>query len=244
MTTATAPVPAGLPGTHSPGATPHRWQFIRAGGVDQVVFRGGADLARIAELDQKLWVALACPTRGIDFDARTLDLIDTDGDGRVRPPEVIAACQWACERLRSADVLLAGPLAGRDDLGRSHATVAVGVDEVERASIEVDAARGAGECDPQFLVEFGDACDVLAAAEHHLVHAAGTDELPAVRRRAWRVGAGKVGGNGGGGGRQRADVLGMVVRDRECLKRGLRASCTTQRLQFVGVSLDRATRRS
>ncbi|PIF76447.1 hypothetical protein CLU95_3613 [Variovorax sp. 54] len=108
MTTATAPVPAGTPGHPTPPRSPHRWQFLRAGGVDQVVFRNGEDIARIAELDQKLWVALACPTRGIDFDARTLDLIDTDSDGRVRPPEVIAACQWACERLRSADVLLAG----------------------------------------------------------------------------------------------------------------------------------------
>ena len=41
----------------------HRWQFFRAGGVDQVVFRSGADIARIGELDQKLWVELACPTR-------------------------------------------------------------------------------------------------------------------------------------------------------------------------------------
>ncbi len=103
-----APLSTGTPGTDTPPRTPHRWQFLRAGGVDQVVFRNGEDIARIAELDQKLWVALACPTRGIDFDARTLDLIDTDSDGRVRPPEVIAACQWACERLRSADVLLAG----------------------------------------------------------------------------------------------------------------------------------------
>ncbi|MBB4221680.1 hypothetical protein [Variovorax guangxiensis] len=112
MTTdiSTPPVPAGVPGNSAPSAasTPHRWLFIRAGGLDQVVFRSGADIAHIAELDQKLWVALACPTRGIDFDARTLDLIDSDGDGRVRPPEVITACQWACERLRSADALLAG----------------------------------------------------------------------------------------------------------------------------------------
>ncbi|WP_082548566.1 hypothetical protein [Variovorax sp. Root473] len=108
MTTATPHTSAGTPGTEAPTRAPHRWQFLRAGGVDQVVFRNGEDIAHIAELDQKLWVVLACPTRGIDFDARTLDLIDTDGDGRVRPPEVIAACQWACERLRSADVLLAG----------------------------------------------------------------------------------------------------------------------------------------
>lgn len=87
---------------------PHRWQFIRVGGADQVVFRTGEDIARLRELDQKLWVALACPTRGIDFDTRTLDLIDADGDGRVRPPEVVAACEWACARLRNPDVLLRG----------------------------------------------------------------------------------------------------------------------------------------
>ncbi len=86
--------------------TPHRWQFMRAGGTDQVLFRSGEDIARIAELDQKLWVALACPTRGIDFDSRTLDLIDADKDGRVRPPEVVAACEWVCERLRDPGVLL------------------------------------------------------------------------------------------------------------------------------------------
>jgi hypothetical protein len=53
-------------------------------------------------------VALACPTRGIDFDPRTLDLIDADHDGRVRPPEVVAACEWVCARLRNPDVLLQG----------------------------------------------------------------------------------------------------------------------------------------
>lgn len=97
--------------TSPPGrqaGTAHRWQFIRAGGTDQVVFRSGEDIARIGELDQKLWVALACPTRGIDFDPRTLDLIDADHDGRVRPPEVVAACEWVCARLRNPDVLLQG----------------------------------------------------------------------------------------------------------------------------------------
>ena len=51
----------------------HAWEFFRAGGVDQVVIRTGQDIAHIGELDQKLWVALACPTRGIEFDSDTLD---------------------------------------------------------------------------------------------------------------------------------------------------------------------------
>ena len=73
---------------------PHRWNFLRAGGIDQVVIRSGADVANLEHLDQKLWVALACPTRGVWFDPRTLDLIDTDGDGRIRPPELVAVSRW------------------------------------------------------------------------------------------------------------------------------------------------------
>ncbi|MEK7945486.1 hypothetical protein WKR98_12080 [Pigmentiphaga sp. YJ18] len=86
----------------------HAWQFFRAGGVDQVSIRSGADVCHLDQLDQKLWVALACPTRGIEFDPRTLDLIDTDADGRIRPPELLAACRWTCERLRDPDRLLEG----------------------------------------------------------------------------------------------------------------------------------------
>ena len=63
---------------------PHVWRFFRAGGFDQVRLESGRDVAALAELDQKLWVALACPTRGIEFDTRTLDLIDADHDGRIR----------------------------------------------------------------------------------------------------------------------------------------------------------------
>ncbi|WP_077000976.1 hypothetical protein [Variovorax sp. KK3] len=86
----------------------HEFKFFRAGGVDQVLIRNGADIAHIGQLDQKLWVALACPTRGIEFDSRTLDLIDTDHDGRIRPPELIAACEWACAQLREPDLLIEG----------------------------------------------------------------------------------------------------------------------------------------
>jgi len=84
------------------------WQYFRAGGVDQVAIRSGADLAHLRELDQKQWVALACPTRGLEFDARTLDLLDTDNDGRIRPPELIAACEWASAQLRDPDDLIQG----------------------------------------------------------------------------------------------------------------------------------------
>ncbi len=86
----------------------HTWQFFRAGGVDQVSIRTGEDIAHIGELDQKLWVALACPTRGIEFDCATLDLIDQDKDGRIRAPELVAACEWAAAQVSDLEVLTSG----------------------------------------------------------------------------------------------------------------------------------------
>ncbi|RGE44235.1 hypothetical protein DZC30_13410 [Comamonas testosteroni] len=86
----------------------YEWQFFRAGDVDQVVIRTGQDIAHIGELDQKLWVALACPTRGIEFDSATLDLIDVSKDGRIRPPELVAACEWAVARVKDPQVLADG----------------------------------------------------------------------------------------------------------------------------------------
>ncbi|MDD5249068.1 MAG: hypothetical protein PHY45_08790 [Rhodocyclaceae bacterium] len=99
---------------------PHRWRFFRAGGFDQVRLDTAAELLAIGELDQKLWVALSCPVKGIEFDARTLAFVDSDDDGHVRAPELIAAVQWAGARLTNPAVLeqgLAGvPLAAiRDD---------------------------------------------------------------------------------------------------------------------------------
>ena len=100
-------------------ATTHLWKFFRAGGFDQVKLETGADLANLDQLDQKLWVALACPTRGLEFDSRTLDLIDADKDGRVRVPEVIAAAKWATGLLKNPDALILGsaslPLAAIND---------------------------------------------------------------------------------------------------------------------------------
>ncbi len=86
----------------------HLWNFFRAGGFDQVQLDKGADLLALKELDQKLWVALSCPTRGIEFDSKTLDLIDSDSDGRVRANEVLAAISWVGGLLKDADVLVRG----------------------------------------------------------------------------------------------------------------------------------------
>lgn len=84
----------------------HVWKFSRVGGVNRVNIESGQDLLHLHELDQKLWTVLSCPVQGLEIDEATLRLIDTDGDGRIRVPEVIAAVQWACSMLVNPSVLL------------------------------------------------------------------------------------------------------------------------------------------
>jgi hypothetical protein len=97
----------------------HRWTFFRAGGFDQVKLETGADIVNIGSLDRKLWVALACPTSGLEIDPRTLSFIDTDKDGRVRASELVAAVEFAGRNLKNPDELLKGeavlPLAAIND---------------------------------------------------------------------------------------------------------------------------------
>ncbi len=88
----------------------YSWRFFRAGGFDQPRIDTAADLLAIGALDQKLWVALSCPVAGIEFDRRTLSLIDSDGDGHIRAPELIAAVQWAAARLIDVQALANGRL--------------------------------------------------------------------------------------------------------------------------------------
>ncbi len=86
---------------------PHAWQFFRAGGFDQVHLETVADLFALESLDQKLWVALSFPVDWVEFDRRTLELIDTDHDGHIRVPEILAAVEFVRLRLRDPDILLA-----------------------------------------------------------------------------------------------------------------------------------------
>lgn len=92
----------------SPSASTHAWKFFRTGGLDQVALESGADLLALEHLDQELWVALSCPVKGLELDEKTLALIDTDRDGRIGVPEVLAAIRWASARLTDSGELLRG----------------------------------------------------------------------------------------------------------------------------------------
>jgi hypothetical protein len=89
----------------------HPWKFFRTGGLDQVSLESAADLLHLDTLDQKLWVALSCPVKGLELDESTLALIDADRDGRIRVPELIAAVRWAAARLKDPGDLIKGAAA-------------------------------------------------------------------------------------------------------------------------------------
>ena len=86
----------------------HRWRFCRIGGFDQVRLETADDIGNLSNLDQKLWAALSCPVNGLEFDAKTLDLLDNDNDGRVRVQEVLTAVSWLKSILKDMGILLKG----------------------------------------------------------------------------------------------------------------------------------------
>ncbi|XKM12549.1 hypothetical protein RCS94_05870 [Orbaceae bacterium ac157xtp] len=85
------------------------WQFQRLGGLDQVLITSAEDIAHLDELDPKLWVALSCPASGLEFDTKTLSLLDLDKDDRIRIPDVIAAVKWLKSKLIRLDSLIDSP---------------------------------------------------------------------------------------------------------------------------------------
>lgn len=134
----------------------HTWRFFRAGGSDQVALETADDLRQLRQLDPTLWVALACPVRGLEFDERTLGLMDSDGDGRIRIPEMLAAVEWACAQLvdpavmfRGGDLALASITESTDEgkrlrasayeilrsLGKADATHISVADTMEKAKV-------------------------------------------------------------------------------------------------------------
>jgi len=84
----------------------HKWSFSTIGGVKRVNLETGSDLLALNNLDQKLWTALSCPIEGLEVDPKTLALIDTDQDGNIRVPEVLAAVNWMLSLLKNPDDLL------------------------------------------------------------------------------------------------------------------------------------------
>lgn len=128
-----------------PKVANHRWKFFRAGGFDQALLETGADLTSLGELDQKLWVALSCPVAGIEFDAKSLAFVDTDGDGHIRAREILDAVRWAGKALKDPDHLAHRedrlPLGAVDDASDEGRAVLAGAKLVLSVLGKPDAAE-------------------------------------------------------------------------------------------------------
>lgn len=155
----------------------HQWKFFRAGGFDQVLLESGADLTALTGLDKKLWSALSCPVKGVEFDQRTLQLIDSDADGHIRVPEVLAAAEWAGRCLNDHQVLINGvqgvPLAALNNT-------------TEEGSRVLDAARtvlanlGKADADRITVEDTADNEAVLSQTRFNgdgVITAASTDDI-------------------------------------------------------------------
>ena len=94
----------------------YNWTFASVGGAVRVKISSGEDIAHLGELDRKMWTVLSCPVTGLEFDDKTLKIIDRDADGKIRVDEVIATAQWITRILKNPDDLLKGaselPLEG------------------------------------------------------------------------------------------------------------------------------------
>ena len=86
----------------------YNWTFASVGGAVRVKISSGEDIAHLGELDRKMWTVLSCPVTGLEFDEKTLKIIDRDADGKIRVDEVIATAQWITRILKNPDNLLKG----------------------------------------------------------------------------------------------------------------------------------------
>ena len=110
----------------------YEWKFCTVGGVTRVNIESGADIAHLDELDQKLWTVLSCPVKGLEFDERTLTLMDADKDGKLRVNEVVAAAQWLRNVLADMNYLL----EGKDSIAFSQIK-----DDTDEGKQVIEAAR-------------------------------------------------------------------------------------------------------
>ena len=84
----------------------YEWKFSTIGGKNRVNIKSGEDIKHLGELDQKLWTVLSSPVVGLEFDAKTLKMLDYNNDGRIHVHEVVQAAEWITSVLKDPDMLL------------------------------------------------------------------------------------------------------------------------------------------
>lgn len=86
----------------------YNWKYASVGGAVRVNIESGTDIAMLGELDRKKWTVLSCPVTGLEFDEKTLRILDSDNNGRIHLDEVTAAAKWLTSVIKDPDTILEG----------------------------------------------------------------------------------------------------------------------------------------
>lgn len=84
----------------------HVWNFVQTAGLVQLKIDSIDDVLNLADLDPKLWVALSCPVKGLEFSEETLSILDTDKNGRVRVPEILETVEFIKKYFKKPSVIM------------------------------------------------------------------------------------------------------------------------------------------
>lgn len=144
----------------------HTWTYANIGGSTRVVIKHGKDIQHLAQLDEKLWTVLSCPTSGLEIPDESLKLMDPSGDDKIHVQDVIATAQWLCSVLQDPNVLLHGadslPLTAIKDEAILHvATQLAENGVVTLAAVKTAIANATAE--QQTIPDAPYAADVMAA---------------------------------------------------------------------------------
>lgn len=144
----------------------HTWTYANIAGSTRVVIKHGKDIQHLAQLDEKLWTVLSCPTSGLEIPDESLKLMDPSGDAKIHVQDVIATAQWLCSVLQDPNVLLHGadslPLAAIKDEAILHvATQLAENGVVTLAAVKTAIANATAE--QQTIPDAPYAADVMAA---------------------------------------------------------------------------------
>lgn len=86
----------------------YKWEFEKIGGTTRIKITKGEDIARLSELDHKMWTVLSCPVKGLEIDDKSLAYIDSDSDGRIHLSDVVRTAKWITDAITDHDSLLEG----------------------------------------------------------------------------------------------------------------------------------------
>ena len=144
----------------------HTWTYANIGGNTRVLIKNGKDIQHLAQLDEKLWTVLSCPTSGLEIPDESLKLMDPSGDSKIHVQDVIATSQWLCSVLDDPNILLHGadslPIVAIKD----KAILQVATELAENGVVSLAAVKAAianATAEQQTLPTAPYAADVMAA---------------------------------------------------------------------------------